>query len=74
MALQIGDNMRVARAARGLSQAALARLLNVSQTQVWRWESGRIPRADRLCQIADVLRVTLDELAFGLRRARRAKK
>jgi len=38
-----GEELRAARAALGLSQAALGRALGVPQATVWRWEAGEHP-------------------------------
>jgi len=52
------------RAARGLSQTRLAQLLDVSPRVYNRWERGlATPRLDTVVKIADILRVSLDELA-----------
>jgi transcriptional regulator with XRE-family HTH domain len=57
------DRLREARAARGLTQARLAELLDVSPRVYNRWEtSAAVPRLDTLVKIADILDVTLDEL------------
>lgn len=47
----------------GLTQADLARALNVDQTAVCNWESGKNkPATKRLVKLAAVLRCTVDEL------------
>ena len=49
---------------RGLSQTRLAEMVEVTPRVYNRWERGStIPRLDTLVRIADVLQVTLDELA-----------
>ena len=47
----------------GISQAELARRLDVTRQAVCGWEAGTIwPTPDRLPKIADVLSCTIDEL------------
>lgn len=47
----------------GMSQAALAKVLNVSQGTIGNWETGkRTPDADMLKTISRFFRVTVDEL------------
>ena len=59
----IGDRIRAARQARGLTQKELAKLCFTSQPSVAEWETNRrIPRTDTLQRIADVLRVKTSEL------------
>lgn len=57
------ERLRETRAARGLTQARLAELLDVSPRVYNRWETGAaVPRLDTLVRVADILDVTLDEL------------
>jgi len=58
----IGARIRAARQALGLSQVALAELLEVPQGQVSQWETGREPGAVYLRRLADALGTTIDEL------------
>jgi len=47
----------------GISQAALAELLGVSQQAVAQWETGRAyPRGETLAKLDDILHCTIDEL------------
>ena len=65
--LALGDRIRIAREARGITQKALARRLDVEQGHVWKWEHGvRTPRMLRLIIIADMLDVSLDYLIRGI--------
>lgn len=51
-----GHIIRQARERAGLTQAAAAEALDVSQPQWAQWESGaRTPRLDTLARIADIL-------------------
>ena len=46
-----------------LSQAYIAERLDLSQQAVSQWETGeRLPRADKLPQLAAILGCTIDEL------------
>ena len=67
MALQMDafvERLKGFRTARGLSQARLAELLSVSPRVYNRWERGMAtPRLDTVVRIADILAVSLDELA-----------
>jgi transcriptional regulator with XRE-family HTH domain len=58
------ERLKVLRNARKLTQARLAELLEVSPRVYNRWEQGTaIPHFDTVVKIADILRVSLDELA-----------
>lgn len=51
------------RKARGMSQTALARALDVVPATVAAWESGRnVPRTEMLPQLAKIFGCTIDEL------------
>jgi transcriptional regulator with XRE-family HTH domain len=51
------------RTAKGLSQAALARLLGVSRSAVHNWEAGhRTPTLEQTCALATALECTVDQL------------
>lgn len=55
--------IKTIRESSGMTQAALAEKIGVSQQAVSCWETGeRYPRAADLPRIADVLGVTVDEL------------
>jgi len=57
------ETLKELREARGLTQARLAELLEISPRVYNRWETGAAaPRLDTLVRIADILSVTLDEL------------
>ena len=57
------SNMKKLRKNKHISQATIAKLLNVSQRTISHYESGTCqPNLDGLCKIADVLEVSIDEL------------
>ena len=63
----IGDRIRRAREAAGLSGAQLARRLGVKTQTVTSWETGRSePRANRLTMLAGFLAVSPTWLLYGL--------
>jgi transcriptional regulator with XRE-family HTH domain len=47
------------------SQAEFARLLGVNQPEVFRWEQGRVPKVDRLLQLAIRFGIILEDLLTG---------
>jgi transcriptional regulator with XRE-family HTH domain len=58
----MGEEFARARQAHGLTQAELARRASVPLRSLQEWEQGtRIPRFDRVIQLADALAITLDE-------------
>jgi transcriptional regulator with XRE-family HTH domain len=59
----LGDAVRAAREAKGLTQAALAAAADVHRTTLVRIEQGQMmPTIEVLTRIADVLGVSLDHL------------
>ncbi len=57
------ERLRKARTARGLTQARLAELLEISPRVYNRWERGTsVPKLDTVVKIAELLAVTVDEL------------
>lgn len=59
------NGIRKRREAKELSQDALARQLNVTQSAVAKWENAEsLPRADMLPKLARVLGCSIDDL-FG---------
>jgi transcriptional regulator with XRE-family HTH domain len=58
-----GPHLRKLREQGELTQAELARMIDVDRRQVWRWEHGhRIPQHEALNKIADALEITVDVL------------
>jgi transcriptional regulator with XRE-family HTH domain len=58
------ERLRLLRSARQITQARLANLLDVNPRVYNRWERGlATPQLDTVVRIADILQVTLDELA-----------
>lgn len=56
-------NLVTLRSSAKLTQSELARRLNSSRQQIWKWENGvSRPNADQLVPIADALGCTVDEL------------
>jgi transcriptional regulator with XRE-family HTH domain len=70
----MGTRLKRLREAKGLTQEALAERAGVSLGAVRQWEqSKRTPLLDAAARVADVLEVTLDELA-GRTSSKRGKK
>jgi transcriptional regulator with XRE-family HTH domain len=60
------ENLARLRRERQLTQMQLAELLDVQPRLISRWETGETkPQFDHMVRLADVLEVTLDELARG---------
>jgi len=58
-----GSDIRRAREVRGMTQRRLAQILGTTEDCVSRYERGAsTPGADRLRDIADALRVSMDDL------------
>ena len=56
-------NLRAARLARGLTQYEQARLLNIQQQNISRWESGRaVPRDDMKIRLAAFYDTSVSDL------------
>lgn len=56
-------SIRMARKRKGLTQAELAKLMGVHQTNIVAWENGKwSPRARHLPKLASILETTVDEL------------
>lgn len=59
----LGQNIRMLRQARGLSQVDLGKRLNVSKQSISNWENDNImPSVETLVQIADFFSVSTDYL------------
>ena len=59
------DRLSTMRKQRGFTQEALAELIGITETQVYRYESGASqPTLDVIKKLAVVLSVTTDELIF----------
>jgi transcriptional regulator with XRE-family HTH domain len=62
--MAFAERLKAAREARKLTQTRLAELLDVSPRVYNRWEKGlATPHFDTVVKIADILKVSLDELA-----------
>lgn len=61
--IRLGGEIQRRRKLLGLSQEDLAQRMNVSRQSVTKWETGQsAPDLDRLIQLGDVLRTSLDDL------------
>lgn len=61
--IKLGGEIQRRRKLMGLSQEDLAQRMNVSRQSVTKWETGQsAPDLDRLIQLSDVLRISLDDL------------
>lgn len=59
----LGDNIRLLRSVRGISQVELGEKLNVSKQSISNWENGYIqPSIEMLMKIADFFSVSTDFL------------
>jgi Predicted transcriptional regulators len=67
MTLSIGDRIKSAREAAGLSRKELADRVGVSNQSVWLWETGdtKGPRPEHLLALRNVLKVSIDWLVLG---------
>lgn len=65
--MSIGSRIKEAREKARISQAQLARQLNITRSACSQWESevGTAPRRERLEQIAEILGVSYEWLATG---------
>lgn len=58
----MGEKLKAARIAAGLTQAQLAEKVGCSQHHISRWEEGREPRALTLKKLAEALGCSMDDL------------
>jgi len=64
--MSFADNLKKIRHDKDLSQQELARKLDVAQSTIGMWESGkRVPKLDELKRLAGVLKVTVNRLLSG---------
>jgi transcriptional regulator with XRE-family HTH domain len=62
----IGQNIKAARSEKGLTQSALAKLADISQTQLSDYENGnKMPGLPTIAKIAAALKKSIDELCYG---------
>lgn len=68
----LNDNLKTARKKAGLTQKDVAERLYVTHQAVQRWEAGigSEPSVSRLVQMADIYKISLDELIKGERNDR----
>ena len=63
MEITIGENIKRLRRGRGMTQAQLAKVLNISSAAVSKWEKGdSFPDITLLFPIADYFGISVDEL------------
>ena len=61
--MSFADNLQAVRKKNGLTQEALAEMLNVSRQAVSKWEQGEgYPEVEKLLVLSDKLDISLDEL------------
>lgn len=58
----MGEKLKAARKAAGLSQVELAARIGCNQKDVARWEAGREPKALTLKKLAQALGCSMDDL------------
>ena len=64
--IKTGNLIAQCRKEKGLTQAALAEQLGVSDRAVSKWETGRsLPDADNMLELSRILGITVDELLKG---------
>lgn len=64
--MTLGQRIARLRTARGLSQGALAEMLEVSRQSVSKWETdASVPELDKLLRLAKLFDLSLDELVTG---------
>ncbi len=64
MATAMGNKIKAARKAAGFSMMALAQEIGATRTEIGEWEAGLSkPRRKQLASLADVLKLSTDELA-----------
>ncbi len=62
----IAQKLRMLRKTSGLTQVQLAKKLNVAQSLVQRWESGKkAPNFETMKKFSNIFNVSLDVLAFS---------
>lgn len=59
----LSNNLKSIRKSKKITQEALASKLNVTRQTISKWENGQsIPDAESLTQIADILKISVQEL------------
>lgn len=58
----MGEKLKAARKAAGLSQVELAEMVGCTQKDISRWEAGREPKALTLKRLAQALGCSMDDL------------
>jgi transcriptional regulator with XRE-family HTH domain len=66
MQIRFAENLKALRLKRKLTQWDIAFELEKVHTAISHWENGRsYPHFIELCQLADILKCTLDELVYA---------
>lgn len=61
--MNLGENLKKARKAAGVTQKELAEQLDVYQKDISRWETGeRVPNAIALAEICRILKASADDI------------
>jgi len=64
--MTLGEKISALRNQYGMSQGDLAEKMNVSRQSISKWETDTsVPELDKLIQLSEVFRITLDELVKG---------
>lgn len=64
---KVGENLRNLREKKGLSQAALARLIGTQRQRVTEWETGtKVPSLESLVKLAEALDTSTNSLVKGV--------
>jgi len=70
--MNLGERILDLRKKAGMSQGALAEILNVSRQSISKWETNSsVPELDKLVKISEVFNISLDELVHGEERLAR---
>lgn len=65
--MNIGERITALRKERGISQAELAKRMDISRQAVSKWENGSsVPDTERLIQLAEILGTEVEYLATGV--------
>ena len=61
MKINLSDNIRYNRKARGVTQEQLAEVMDVSVGAIYKWESGQsVPELNKLVELADYFDMSVD--------------
>lgn len=58
-----GENLKILRTNKKMTQKRLASMLNISEAMICRYEKGELyPQYDTLCSLSSIFNISLDEL------------